>query len=271
MITTFDTKITGPNLVIMAGVHGDEPCGVVALREAMSKYTITRGRITWIIGSPEAVINSRREYQTNLNRMFRADWLLSKFEKQTYEYVRSRELMPILAEADALLDIHSSTTPDTIPFVICESQSYQTAALLPVTIVVSGIDTLHPTGTDAYVNEKGRQGICIECGNHNDLQAVEVAKEAIKSFLCAFGVIQIEELASPIAQRYIKAEWIYKNKSKFLLAKDFPEFARINEGEVIGYDGGKAIYANTSGVILFPQNCTESGREAFVFGKEIVL
>jgi succinylglutamate desuccinylase len=269
MIKIFDTKKDGPNLVVMAGVHGDEPCGVVALKEAMTKYTIARGRITWIIGSPEAVAYSRREYQTNLNRMFRPDSLLSDFEKQTYEYVRSRELMPILAEADALLDIHSSTTPDTTPFIICEPQSYQTASLLPATIVVSGIDLLHPTGTDAYVNQMGGQGICIECGNHNDPKAVAVANEAIEKFLCVFGVIQPKEPLSPVAQRYIKADKIYKNKSEFILAKDFSEFAQIKQGEVIGYDGGRPISGKREGVILFPQNCIDEGREAFVLGEEI--
>lgn len=269
MITTFDTKVVGPNLVIMAGVHGDERCGVVAVREAMSMYTITRGRVTWIIGSPKAVSNSRREYQTNLNRMFRNDSLLSDFEKQTYEYIRSRELMPILAEADALLDLHSSTTPDTIPFVICEPHSYQTVQSLPVGVVVSGIDLLHPTGTDAYVNQMGGQGICVECGSHNDPQAVVVASEAIRRFLTVFGVIQREGDVGQLVQRYIKADQIYKNKSEFILAKNFPEFALVNQGEVIGYDGGREVRVDRAGVILFPQNCTEQGREAFVLGKEI--
>ena len=271
MITTFNTKIDGPNLVIMAGVHGDEPCGVSALIEAMTKYTIIRGRITWVIGSPKAVNNSCREYQTNLNRIFRDDLSLSEFEKKTYEYARSRELMPILAEADGLLDIHSSTTLDTIPFIICEQHSYQTASFLPAKVIVSGIDVLHPTGTDAYVNKMGGQGICIECGNHNDPQAVTVARAAIESFFCAFGMIQTKELGIPTSHRYIKAERIYKNKSTFVLTKDFPEFARINKGDVIGYDGGREVCADRSGVILFPQNCTEQGREAFVFGKYIVI
>lgn len=268
MITTFDTKKDGPNLVVMGGVHGDEPCGVAAVREAMSRYAITRGRITWVIGSPKAVASSRREYQTNLNRMFRPDSLLSDYEKQTYEYMRSRELMPILVEADALLDIHSSTTPETLPFVICEPQSYQTASLLPATIVVSGIDSLHPTGTDAYVNQTGGQGICIECGNHNDPQAVAVANEAIRNFLYAFDVLESSESVSSITQRYIKAEWIYKNESEFKLAKNFSEFAKINAGEVIGYDGVREVYADKSGIILFPHNRTNPASEAFIFGVE---
>lgn len=271
MITTFDTKIVGPNIVIMAGVHGDESCGVFAVHEAMSRYTIMRGRVTWIIGSPKAVNNSRREYETNLNRMFRDDLLLSDFEKQTYEYVRSRELMPILAEADALLDIHSSTTLDTVPFVICEPHSYQVVQSLPVGVVVSGIDLLHPTGTDAYVNQMGGRGICIECGSHNDPRAVTVAKEAIYEFLSVFGVIESREEGEQCVKRYIKADQIYKSKSEFTLAKNFPEFAHINQGEVVGYDGGREVYADKPGVILFPQNCTEQGQEAFVFGEEVSI
>jgi len=267
MIKIFDSKKPGPNVVIMAGVHGDEPCGIRAFEKIMPTFRPQKGVVTFLIGNPKAVSVKRREYEANLNRMFRDDVLLSRKEKQTYEYRRSRELTPILQEADALLDIHSSTTPQTIPFVICEPQSYACVAKLPVKKVVSGIDELHPMGTDAYVNQSGGLGVCIECGNHSDGRAEEIAITAIYQFLNFFGVIKKEVSILPYKQDYVFADYIYKNKDIFTLQKDFAEFEIVAEGTCIGIDGEERVCAPYTGIILFPHSRQESDTEAFLFGR----
>lgn len=269
MIKIFDSKEPGPNLVIMAGVHGDEKCGLNAFDAILPTFSPLRGRVTFIIGSPEAVRVNQREFEGNLNRMFRPDSEITEAERNTYEYERSRELMPILAKADALLDIHSSTTEQTIPFVICEKQSFEVAAKLPIEVVVSGIDVLHPTGTDAYVNQSGGFGICIECGNHNDPNATNIAIEAVNRFLTYLNVVEGESNSDTNKQRLINADWIYRNKGSFILSKNFQEFEKVSEGSIIGFDGEGEIKAPYDGVILFPHNRTKPNTEAFLFGKKI--
>lgn len=265
MIQTFTAPISGPNLVVMVGVHGDEPCGLDALAEIVPNLKIERGTVTFVLGNPKAVSRHKRMYEANLNRMFRPDELLSNDERGTYEYIRSRELMPILKRTDALLDIHSSTTKDSVPFVICEPQSFQCATALPAAVVVSGIDELHPTGTDAFVNQSGGMGICIECGNHADAKAKNVAIEAIKNFLAYFEVIQGPSVL-PVPQKYIKACFIYKNRGSFTLSKVFTEFEEVSKGQIIGYDNGNAVVAPYDACILFPQNSDTPNSEVFILG-----
>lgn len=269
MIKLFDSKKPGPNLVIMAGVHGDEQCGLSAFNAMLPTFKPKQGRVTFIIGNPKAVAINRREFEGNLNRMFRPDVNITNSERATYEYTRSRELMPILAKADALLDIHSSTTEQTVPFVICEKQSFAVAEQLPVAVVVSGIDTLHPTGTDAYVNQSGGLGVCIECGNHTDPNATSFALTAINRFLDYFDVTCSKNNAYIRRQRFVNAHWIYKNKDIFRLRKNFQEFEKINKGSLIGVDGEEEIKAPYDGVILFPHNRTNIDMEAFLYGIEI--
>lgn len=268
MIKTYNSNKPGLNLVIMAGVHGDEKCGLEAFNIILQSFQPISGRITFIIGNPKAVAVNRREFEANLNRMFRPDKSITDQEKEAYEYKRARELMPILANADALLDIHSSTTKQTVPFIICEKQSYACVQYLPAKVVVSGIDALHPTGTDAFVNQSGGLGICIECGNHDDAAATEVAILAIKNFLDYFGSIDKKLKHIPAEKRFIQADWIYKNEGVFTLGREYREFEKIQKSEVIGFDGDKEIKAPYDGVILFPHNRTEVNTEAFLFGKE---
>lgn len=269
MIKIFDSKEPGPNLVVMAGVHGDEKCGLSAFDAILPTFSPLRGRVTFIIGNPEAVKVNQREFEGNLNRMFRQDSEITETQRNTYEYKRSRELIPILAEADALLDIHSSTTEHTTPFVICEKQSFEVVSKLPVEIVVSGIDVLHPTGTDAFVNLSGGLGICIECGNHNDSNATSIAVEVVNRFLTYFNIVEGNSNGDTNKQRFVHADWIYKNKGNFTLSKDFQEFEKVSEGSIIGLDGKEEIRAPYDGVILFPNNRTKPSTEAFLFGKEI--
>ena len=268
MITTYNSQQPGLNLVIMAGVHGDERCGLDAFATLLPTFRPKTGKVTFIIGNPKALALGTREFEANLNRMFRPDKDLSTAEQATYEYRRSRELMSILSEADALLDIHSSTTKQTVPFVICEKQSFDCVAHLPVDVVVTGIDALHPTGTDAFVNQTGGLGICIECGNHNDDTTTSVALAAINSFLQYFDVVNATTAKTQRTQRRIQAKWIYKNNEVFTLRHDFAEFEKIPAGKVIGVDGTTEISAPYDGVILFPHNRTTKNSEAFLFGSE---
>ncbi len=269
MIKIFNSGKPGPNLVVMAGVHGDERCGLNAFDAILPTFYPLCGQVTFIVGSPEAVKVNTREFEGNLNRMFRPDFEITEAERDTYEYKRSRELMPILAKSDALLDIHSSTTEQTIPFVICEKQSFEVAEKLPVEVVVSGIDRLHQTGTDAFVNQSGGLGICIECGNHNDSNATKIAIEAVNSFLTYFNVLEGKSNPHTNRQRYIKADLIYRNNGCFTLSKDFKEFETVTEGSTIGCDEAIEVKAPYDGVILFPHNRTIPCTEAFLFGKEI--
>lgn len=262
---------SGPNLVVMAGVHGDEICGLRAIDAVVSQLEILKGSITFLVGSPKAVATGTREFESNLNRMFRSEKQLTVQEMQTYEYRRSRELMPLLKNADALLDLHSSTTGTTEPFVICEEKSYACAASLPVSIVVSGFDALHPMGTDAYVNQCGGLGICIECGNHTDASAEYIAVTAIQNFIAYFGMCKRESMSQLHTQRHIRATCLYKNKSVFTLAKNFSEFEKVGEGTVVGTDGVNKVKAPYDSVIIFPQNCSIPHKEAFVLGREIDL
>lgn len=268
MIQTLKSNKTGPNLVIMAGVHGDEPCGLQAFADVLPALSLSRGTVSFVLGNPNAIAIHKREFHTNLNRLFRSDDALSLTEKSTYEYQRSRELMPLLSQADALLDIHSSTTDKTEPFIICESQSYQCASYLPADTVVSGIDVLHPTGTDAYVNQSGGLGICIECGNHTDNTAKTVAVKAIHNFLQFFEVLDNTNAVPAVKiQRYIHSDWLYRNQAVFTLRKSFSEFESLKKGDVIGIDGQTEIIAPHDGCIMFPHNRNTPGAEAFIFGK----
>lgn len=68
----FDTGVPGPGIVIIAGVHGNEPAGQRAAQHIVDNFDFTKGRFLIVPQSnPVATVANTREVDgENLNRMF---------------------------------------------------------------------------------------------------------------------------------------------------------------------------------------------------------
>lgn len=266
-----DSGKPGKELVLIAGIHGNETCGIRAFGSIKLKPpTITSGRVTFVLGNLRAIDNGVRFVERNLNRMFRDDADLAQSDLESYEYARSRELMPLLEQADAVLDIHSSATPNSTPFVICDRKSLDLAASLGFPIVSYGWDQVEPGATDDYVSSLGKIGLCIECGYHEEDAAVARASDAITRFLAYMGVCE-QESNSIINEepRFVQVVSLHKTISDFTPSRSFDDFEKISPSTLIGTDGKSEILAPDTGVVIFVRSRKNPGEEAFIFGKEI--
>ena len=257
----------GPTSVVLAGVHGDERAGIEAFKKILPTLQIEKGQVFFGYGNPRAIASNARFVETNLNRMFKPDFMLSEEEKTSYEYARAQLIKKYLDQSDALLDIHASRTPNSTPFVICESNAKGIVEYLPISLVVSGFDTVEPGGTDYYMNSLGKIGVCVECGYFGDPESSRVAEKSIFAFLKSRGHIAND--TTPQRQSYLRMYEIYITKtSSFTLAKSFNDFEEVLAGQIIGIDGKKEIYTEKDGVILFARNRKEIACEAFLLGEK---
>lgn len=256
----------GPTSIILAGVHGDERCGVKALEELLPTLHILRGRVFIAYGNPRAIEKNVRYTDVNLNRMFKAPETLTPSELKSYEYARATFLKTYLDRSDALLDIHASFTPKSRRFIISEPNAAKIYRYLPFNLIVSGFDKVEPGGTDYYMNSRGKIGICAECGYLGDTFSVDVAKKSILDFLCIQGHIagNIERQD----QKFISMYYLYCTMSdRFRLSKQFADFEDILAGQQIGTDKDKDVYSPKDGIILFARNMDQVGEEAFLLGE----
>lgn len=261
-------KEDGPTSVVLVGVHGDEVCGVRALDLLLPTLEIEKGTVWFGYGNPRAIKENVRQVQENLNRMFKSDCDLSMREKTSYEYTRAQEIKKYLDQADALLDVHASYTPQSRPFVICEQNAYELASALPADLVVSGFDDVQPGGTDYYMNQQGKIGICLECGYLGDPLSTQRAIEGIFAFLRKRG--HCPGTAGIVMQTYMCMKEMYlAQTSLFVLAQQFNDFDEVRTGDIIGHDGTDAIQAKTTGRILFARNGNMIGDEVFLFGEDV--
>lgn len=258
----------GKELLVIAGIHGNETCGIEAMQALLPTLSVSAGRVTFIHGNMQAIENNVRFVEQNLNRLFRPSSELSETQKSSYEYVRTQELMPLIEQSDAVLDIHSSATIGSPPFVICGRQNIDEAKRLPFPLISYGWDALEPGGTDDYALRKGVSGITVECGFHKDPEAVVLAQEAIRAFLYLHGAINsyVSNFTSATPQE-IEVISIHHTKSDFVPSRVFKDFEEVAKGDVMGTDGKDTIHVLEPGVVVFVRTRTSPKEEAFIFGK----
>jgi uncharacterized protein len=275
-IITIDSGNPGKTLTIMGGVHGNEPCGPAALRGLLARFAsdksdklqLTTGKLQLIFANLAAMAINERKTQMDLNRAFRPQSWLTPDEASSYERQRAVQLMPYLAESDALLDIHSSMTEKSTPFIICEPHSFPVAEMLPFSIRSYGWDKIEPGGTDYFVNKSGGMGICIECGYHLDSEAPKRALTSALLFLKFFGAIPEDAAqANQKRQTVINAYDIYFSEADFKRARIFADFEPLKAGDLIGTDGGEAVLASDDCLIIFPTDRNKPGEEGFILGR----
>lgn len=255
----------GPKSIIIAGMHGDEPCGVHAFLKILPKLQIDNGEVTFLIGNPKALGKNIRFTEYNLNRALRNAKYYSKKDKETYEYKRAQFLKKIMLRADVALDLHSTRNPGK-PFIICENNAFNIVDKFPENFVrrVSGFAKIEPGATDDFMNDNGKIGIGIECGQHDDPNAVNVAISAIDSFLHIRGHFKKMIQYKKPRRQTLKINKLYKTRDNFVLTRVFQDFETIKAGTVVGYDAKRKISVNKKSVILFAHNCSKQNEEAFL-------
>ncbi|HEX3095917.1 MAG TPA: succinylglutamate desuccinylase/aspartoacylase family protein [Patescibacteria group bacterium] len=255
----------GPTSIILAGVHGNETCGIEAFEKILPTLKITKGKVIFAYGNPKAIKLKVRFTEANLNRMFKESSLLSATEKVSYEYGRAQELKTYFDQAENLLDIHASNTPKSKPFIICENSADTIAKYFPIELIVNGFDKLEPGGTEYYMNQNGKVGLGIECGYIKDPESLSIAIESIKAFLSAVGHLNTQPVKTN--HSYLQMESIYLSKTdNFILEKEFDDFEQITQGQIIGRDGNDVISADSDGIILFARNRNKINDECFLLG-----
>lgn len=255
----------GKTVAVIGGVHGNERIGVDAVRSAAKRIVPSAGTVYFIEANPAAIEKNARLIGKNLNRCF-----IHGNDGATPEDVRARELMRVLDTCDASLDVHASNSKEATPFVICEPKAFDIARLLPFSIVSSGWDAIEPGGTDGYMHQSGKIGLCIECGSVYDAASVmPTAVASIEAFLRYFGITPGAAPEVRSDQTYVRAYKEAKRRTNSLaFSKPFADFERLTSGEVFARDGEETYVAEEGDLIIFPRADAAIGAEAFILGKK---
>jgi len=298
----------GARLIVTGAVHGNETCGSVAIRRVLDdiehgRLVISAGAVTFVpITNPLAYERHQRQGDRNLNRK-----LAPTDDPREFEDHIANWLCPLLARHDVLLDLHSFHTTGE-PFVMVgpennagalepfahAEQEEALAVRLGVRRIVDGwletyaagvnrrIEQRAPSdragidqdpdygvGTTEYMRRVGGWGFTLECGQHDDPRAPEVAYRAILNTLAHLRLIDAPPPEpAPKVEALHLFEVVDKVHDDDRFSREWASFDPIRSGELIGTrHDGTPLRATSDVRIVFPNPSGQSGQEWFYLAR----
>lgn len=263
----FESGQPGPNVMVSAIVHGNEPCGVIALEWLLrNDIRPLAGTLTLAFMNVEAYRafdpadpNKTRWIDQDLNRVWGEDVLDG--DQSSLELERARQVRPVLEDIDYLFDVHSMQhlAPPLMMSGRHTRSKYLAAKIgVPERVVA---DAGHAAGKrmrDYGGFDKAnshKTALLIECGQHWDASSGRLAIEATVRFLAVTGTISSEHVQSfsePAQQRFFTVvEAVTIESDAFEFAKPFTGGEVLPDaGTLIGHDGDRPINTPAENTML---------------------
>ncbi len=291
-VTTFDSGVAGPHVLVTALTHGNEICGAIALdrllraglRPRQGKLTLAFDNIAAYQTFDRRMPVASRYVDEDFNRLWAPTTLDGA--RQSTELARARELRPFVDAADCLLDIHSmqyATAPLMLAGVLPRSVALARRVGIPELIMcdighASGPRMRDYGGFGDPASEK--TALLIEAGQHWQAATAEVATDVMLRFLIAVGSLS-QDAARPLGgpgfeahprQRVIEVtEAVTITGDKFEFVDDFRGLEVLSpKGTLIGRDGAREVRTPYDDcVLIMPSRRLAKGQTAVRLGRYV--
>lgn len=293
----FAGSAEGPAVVCFAGLHGNEPMGVVGvqriLKGLMRRDLSFRGEFLGVAGNLAALSQGIRYIQQDLNRIWTPDRIrLLRSPNQPLgggEDLEQSELLKVIDDVFArsrgekyFLDLHT-TSAESGPFAVLGDtlRNRRFARSLPVPIIL-GLEEQIDGALLEYANELGAVTYGFESGRHDAQVSAQRHEALLWLALAAAGCIDPMEFPElkehrrtlkqaaahypPVVE--VRHRHAIREGDGFTMLPGFVNFQRVTKGQPLARDGDGLIPAPEDGRILMPlyQNL---GGDGFFIARDV--
>ncbi|MDX1579712.1 MAG: succinylglutamate desuccinylase/aspartoacylase family protein, partial [Gemmatimonadota bacterium] len=278
IIGSYGEEGSGPLVLCVGGIHGNEGSGVRALRRVVSRLHEERpdfvGRMIAVAGNLEALRAGRRFIDRDLNRGWSmrrvADALENPDSVEDLEQAALLEtLVPPIRRAGGeiyLLDLH--TTSSVSPPFVTLSDRLETRAFaqqLGIPLVL-GIEEEIDAMVD-YLSGFGAVAIGVESGQHDDPASVDLHEAALWVGLVAAGclpentgVVDVRACRRVLAEArsglHDVFEVIYRRgiepADAYTMTPGFTNFTAVRAGQIVARDASGPVPVPMGGRLFLP-------------------
>jgi hypothetical protein len=269
----------GPLLLLIAGMHGNEPAGVNALQSfatLLEKYRPpVRGRIVGIVGNIKALELGKRYIDTDLNRVWGYKGKTLQFrgkphwaERQEFTAIVNI-LEPLLQkpwEEVIFIDLHT-TSAQSVPFLLIGDTIRNRRFVEPFpTPKILGLEEQLNGPLLSVINEWGHLSIGFEAGRHQDpasqenhlafcklvaVRAGNISQENMPNYQAAYRMLSSR--SEPYKKVYeIRFRYGIKTKEMFEMLPGFLNFQPIQKKQPLACNQWGEITAPEKGCIFMP-------------------
>lgn len=296
--TAGDTRSTGPLCVVTAGIHGNEPGGVLALRrvfvELAEKRVPVHGRFVALCGNRTGLTQGVRYVDEDMNRVWAPHRVEALREREpaedNSEQAEQREMLRILdrelgprRERIVHLDLHSTSGVGPPFTVIAGPESSRAAANdLGVTLLL-GLEAIIEGTLIEYLGSLGHTTVLIEGGQNEAPVTVDHHESAVWLMLVHSGVVRAADVPrfAELKARLAKGaeglpselEIAYCHRlepeEQFRMLPGYANFDAVVEGQLLARSGPELeheVRAPWTGTLLMPRYQGQ-GLDGFFLGR----
>ena len=271
---------SGPTLIFIAGMHGNEPAGIYAIRKVLDHseklQKSFKGSLYAIGGNLPALAKGIRYHRHDLNRLWTRENLSNlKEDNELSNSKEVQELKEIYFIIQNILDTEQgpfyffdlhTTSSQTIPFITVNDSllNRKYTSQYPVPIIL-GIEEFLNGALLSYINELGYVAFGFEGGQHDDPASINNHIAFIYLSLVLSGclekkAIDFDDYYSHLfrnTERYqsfyeIIKRYEIKPFEEFKMAPGFKNFQSIQKGILLARSNGNPIYADEDNRIFMP-------------------
>jgi len=274
----------GPTLIVIAGIHGNEPTGLIGATRALEALAaagnLSRGELVVLAGNRRALARGVRFVQRDLNRQWSTERIAELRAAAANPAVvlgpedrEQLELAEAIDEAMAaargrvyVVDLHT-TSADGIPFaLIGDHLRHRSFALgFPLPLLLGLTTSLSGTLTD-WLSERRCIAMAVEGGQHASEKSARHHEAVFGLALVASGLVAESALAGAAQLRArLGSAWedlprairVHERHAitaadHFVMEPGFANVQRIARGTLLAHDARGEIRAERDEVLVMP-------------------
>jgi len=288
----FDSGVAGPHVMVNALTHGNELCGMHAVRRLLDAGVRPRaGRLTLSFANVAAYDRfapdnlHARCVERDFNRLWHDDLLAA--DSRSVEGRRAHAMLPVVRTVDRLLDLHS-TWHALLPFFVLSRlprvrRLADMLALPPRQLLLPGFrhEGYHLIDYGDFADgDASAIGLIAECGQHFSVRSEEQAWQVALRFLQVTGSIDEQDaqrlglslqMPEPI-DRYEIVQPVIAASDHLRLTGSYAGFDVFKAGEVAAFDAEVPVVAPfDEAIVLAPRPDPLAGQQAFAWGRRLAV
>jgi predicted deacylase len=289
-------RSSGPTLIIITGIHGNEPAGIFAARRVIKKLAKAEvpicGELVVFAGNV-ASLRLRKRYQVkDLNRQWTEANVAHVKKKQESPDAEDREQLELLAAIEGAIarargrvhlgDFHT-TSAAGIPFVLFGDTlaQRQFVRVFPLPVIV-GLEEQLDGALSEYWTRHGCVTFSCEGGQHDDPGSVDNLEAVLflamaEAGLIAFDAMPEIRLATELlrerrgelpAYLEVLSRHAISAEDAFRMEPGFKNLNPATEGQLLAHDRKGEIRAPKDGLVILPLY-QGLGNDGFFWGRAV--
>jgi succinylglutamate desuccinylase len=283
-------------VVYFAGIHGNEPAGIIALTNVINYIKENDvpfyGKLWALEGNLPALHKNKRFIDKDLNRIWFTKYNDSEILPNDLVEVKERselrkhikEIICSAKEDIYFFDLHT-TSSHSIPFVSISDTLRNRKILegIPVPVVL-GLEEKMDGTLFNFFSELGISMSLFEAGKHDLASSIDNHEAFIWMTLVKLNFIQMDDLpdlhewSNILAKEGIFHHHVFElnyrhklnGKDNFKMIPGFVNFQKIRKGQILAYDIDGPVKSPYNGRIFMPLY-QDQGLEGFFIIREISL